>query len=240
MRIHDRLRRASGCGQPVAIRKRNDSMAPTRIKICGITREEDAMAAVAAGVDALGVVFYPPSPRYVDAEAAAAIVARVPPFVGIVGLFVDATPAEVAAVVRAVPLDMLQFQGAEAPVYGAAFERPWIKALPMKPGADIAAACNEYAGARAILLDTWCEIAPGGTGKRFDWQRVPARAARPLILAGGLDEHNVGHAIHLCRPAAVDVSGGVEAAPGIKDADRIVRFVAAVRAADAAREQVTV
>lgn len=213
-------------------------MAPTRIKICGITRGEDAMAAAAAGADAVGLVFYPPSARYVDAERAAAIVSRTPPFVSIVGLFVDARPPEVEAVLSTVSLDVLQFQGGEPPEYCASFGRPWIKALHMKPGADIGAACEAYAGARAILLDTWREDAPGGTGESFDWGRVPSHSGRPLILAGGLDEHNVGRAVRGCRPAAVDISSGVERSPGVKDAAKIARFVAAVRAADSEERQV--
>lgn len=207
-------------------------MTPTRIKICGITREEDAEAAAIAGADAVGLVFYAPSPRHVDAGRAAAIVAVLPPFVSVVGLFVDATEADVAAVLDAVPVDTLQFHGSESPAYCAAFHRPWIKAVRMKPGLDVEAAIGRYGGARALLVDSWREGVPGGTGETFDWERLPARAPVPLVLAGGLDADNVGRAVRRVRPAAVDVSGGVESAPGIKDAAEIARFVAAVRAAD--------
>lgn len=207
-------------------------MTPTRIKICGITCAADAVAAVAAGADAIGLVFHDGSPRAVDPQRAAEIAAAVPPFVTVVGLFVDAPEETVDAILTAVPLNVLQFHGDESADYCARFDRPWIKALRVRAELDIAGACEVYRGARGILLDTWREGVPGGTGETFDWGLTPARLPRPVILAGGLTPDNVADAVRAVRPAAVDVSGGVEAAPGAKDAAKIAKFVAAVRAAD--------
>ena len=205
-------------------------MARTRIKICGITRPEDALAAAAAGVDAVGMVFYEPSPRSVTMELAAELVAVLPPFVTAVGLFVDAPEATVRATLERVPLDMLQFHGDETPHYCASFGRPWYKAVRMRRDEDVAAQARAYSGGRAILLDSYRAGMPGGTGETFDWERVP-KLAMPIILAGGLDADNVESAVVRVRPAAVDVSGGVEQAPGIKDPVLISKFCAAVRAA---------
>ena len=207
-------------------------MTPTRIKICGITSATDATAAVAAGVDAIGLVFHEDSPRAVDPQRATEIVAEVSPFVTVVGLFVDAPEETVDAVLTAVPLNLLQFHGEESADYCAHFGRPWIKALRVRAELDIAGACEVYRGARGVLLDTWREGVPGGTGMTFDWDLAPAGLPLPVILAGGLTPDNVAGAVRAVRPAAVDVSGGVEAAPGVKDAARIAQFVAAVRAAD--------
>lgn len=204
----------------------------TRVKICGITRIEDALAAAHAGADAIGLVFYAQSPRAVTAAAAAAICAALPPFVSTVGLFVDAEPAAVAAVLRQVPLDLLQFHGDETPAYCAQFGRPFLKALRMRDATDVAAVRAEYSAARALLLDTYRAGVPGGTGEIFDWQRVPSTLAAQIVLAGGLTPANVGAAICQARPLAVDVSGGVESAPGIKDAQLIQAFIAAVSRAD--------
>jgi phosphoribosylanthranilate isomerase len=209
-------------------------MAPTRIKICGITREEDALAAVEAGADAIGLVFYPPSPRSVTAAQAAPLAAAAGPFVTVVGLFVDASPAEIEATLAQVPLDVLQFQGGESPPECARYRRPWIKALQVREGVDLPAACAAYRDARAVLLDSWHEDVPGGTGRVFDWSLAPDERPLPLILAGGLNAENVGDAIRQVRPAAVDVSSGVESVPGIKDALEIARYVDAVRVADRA------
>lgn len=203
----------------------------TRVKICGITRLEDALAAVAAGADALGFVFYAPSPRAVTAATAAAIVRALPPLVTTVGLFVDAERAEIEQVLDAVPLDLLQFHGDETNADCQRFGRPWIKALRVRPGDDVLARLSAWPDARGVLLDAWHPSAPGGTGQRFDWTQVPARAGKPLILAGGLDPANVADAIRQTRPYAVDVSGGVESARGIKDAAKINAFMAGVRAA---------
>ncbi|MFV8816640.1 phosphoribosylanthranilate isomerase [Haliea sp. E17] len=208
-------------------------MPRTRIKICGITRPEDARAVVEQGADALGLVFYPPSPRAVSLEQAREIVAEVPPFVTLVALFVDAQPEEVRQVAAELPIGLLQFHGDEAPAYCASFERPWIKAIRCRPDMDLAAEARRYTAARGVLLDAWQEGVPGGTGKSFDWRLVPENLGAPLVLAGGLKPENIGTAVASLRPFAVDVSGGVESAPGIKDARKVKEFIAAVRAADA-------
>lgn len=206
----------------------------TRIKICGITRAPDAQAAVAAGADAVGFVFYRPSPRYVEPAVAAAIIARLPPFVSAVGLFVDADAADVNAVLAVAPLSILQFHGAETPAMCAAHGRPYIKAVRMHPDVVLADISARYAGAAALLVDSYDDQRPGGSGVTFDWSRLPAGLRQPLILAGGLTADNVGAAIVALRPYAVDVSSGVEAQAGIKDAGRLQRFCARVRASDAA------
>lgn len=200
----------------------------TRVKICGITHKADALMLAAAGVDALGLVFYAPSPRAVDAAAAAAIVAQLPAFVTVTGLFVNAEPAEIKQVLEQVPLDLLQFHGDESPEYCAAFERPYIKALRMQPGVDIGRQAASYPDARGILLDAWVPGVPGGTGQRFDWDRIPANLQQPLILAGGLNATNVADAISQVQPWAVDASGGLESAPGVKDARQVQAFMRAV------------
>ena len=206
-------------------------MSYVRSKICGITRIEDALAAVEAGADAIGFVFYAKSPRAVDVRQARAIIAELPPFVTTVGLFVNASRCELNEILEVVPLDLLQFHGDEAPGDCEGYHRPWIKALRVRPGDDLEAACQRYAGARGILLDTYVAGVPGGTGEAFDWSLVPARLSKPIILAGGLSAANVGEAIAQVRPYAVDVSGGVEQAKGIKDAAKIEAFMQAVRQA---------
>lgn len=200
-----------------------------RSKICGITRIEDALAAVEAGADAIGLVFYGKSPRAVSIEQAAAILQALPPFVTSVGLFVDMPRDELQQLLQRLPLDLLQFHGDESPADCEGHGRPYIKALRVRPGEDVAAAMAPYAGAQGILLDTFVEGVPGGTGASFDWSLVPENAAKPIILAGGLDAGNVATAIRQVRPYAVDVSGGVEASKGIKDAGKIRAFVRAVR-----------
>lgn len=204
-------------------------MTVVRSKICGITRIEDALAVVEAGADAIGLVFYGKSPRAVSVEQAAAILHALPPFVTTVGLFVDMPRDELQQLLQRLPLDLLQFHGDESPADCEGFGRPYIKALRVRPGEDVAAAMAPYTGARGILLDTFVEGVPGGTGASFDWTLVPEDAAKPIILAGGLDSDNVARAIRQVRPYAVDVSGGVEASKGIKDADKIRAFVRAVR-----------
>ncbi len=206
-----------------------------RVKICGITRAADAQAAVAAGADALGFVFYAPSPRHITAEAAREIVLALPPFVSTVGLFVNATAQEVRAVLEYVPLSLLQFHGEEDQAFCQQFGRPWFKALAMKPGLDLAAKIAEYPQAAGILLDAWHPDLKGGTGEAFDWARFPQLCSKPLILAGGLTPANVAEAIAQTRPYAVDISGGVEAEDaagkplkGIKDASKIQAFIATV------------
>ncbi|WP_256672210.1 phosphoribosylanthranilate isomerase [Pseudomonas sp. o96-267] len=204
-------------------------MTVVRSKICGITRIEDALAAVEAGADAIGLVFYGKSPRAVGVEQAAAIVQALPPFVTTVGLFVDMPRDQLQQLLQRLPLDLLQFHGDESPADCEGHGRPYIKALRVRPGEDVAAAMAPYSGARGILLDTFVEGVPGGTGASFDWSLVPDNAAKPIILAGGLDAGNVAAAIRQVRPYALDVSGGVEASKGIKDAGKIRAFVQAVR-----------
>ncbi len=209
-------------------------MARTRIKICGITRPEDAQTAIAGGADAIGLVFYAKSPRAVSAEQAVNIVADVPPFVTIVALFVDETAEFIQRVIDSVQPDLLQFHGDETAEFCGQFGRAWIKALRVRPETDIGAACRLYQDARGILLDSWQQGVPGGTGRTFDWRLAAEDLPSPIVLAGGLNAENVGEAIDLLRPVAVDVSGGVELSPGVKDAAKISEFVMAVRAADQA------
>ena len=209
-------------------------MTYTRIKICGITSAEDARVAVDSGADAIGLVFYPSSPRAVTASQAAAVVAAVSPFVTVVALFVDEPAESIRRILHSVPVDVLQFHGEEPAAFCEQFQRPWIKALRVQADMDLAARCTQYRGARAVLLDSWQEGVPGGTGRTFDWDLANGKLPLPVVLAGGLDQDNVGDAVARLRPAAVDVSGGVERSPGHKDAQKIKRFVAAVRSADAA------
>ena len=201
----------------------------TRVKICGITRLEDALSAAQAGADALGFVFYAPSPRAIEASTAAQIVRQLPAFVTATGLFVNADAAEVRQVLEHVPLDLLQFHGDETAEYCESFARPYIKALRMQPNVDIAALAQSYAGARGILLDSFVPGVPGGTGEAFDWSIIPTLLSKPLILAGGLNVDNVRLAIEQVQPWAVDVSGGVELSHGIKDAEKVFAFMRQVR-----------
>jgi phosphoribosylanthranilate isomerase len=206
-------------------------MPHTAIKICGITRNDDALAVSASGADALGLVFYPASPRAVTVEQAVDIVSGISPFLSVVALFVDEPVESIERILSAVPINVIQFHGDETAEFCQQFGRPWIKAIRVKPGVNVTQACLRYSQARGVLLDTWQQGVPGGTGKTFDWNVLPEPLSSPLVLAGGLDEGNVADAIRRTRPAAVDVSGGVESAPGVKDAGKIDRFVAAVRAA---------
>jgi phosphoribosylanthranilate isomerase len=204
----------------------------TRIKFCGITRESDARAAIELGADALGFVFYAPSPRYIAPEAARDIVGRLPPFVSAVGLFVDAPLAEVRAVAASVVLDAVQFHGEEPADYCQAYGGPYLKAIRLETGATLRDAAQAYAGARALLLDSYHPTLIGGTGQAFDWTLIPAQRDKPIVLAGGLDAGNVARAIRAVRPYAVDVSGGIESAKGIKDYDKMQAFVAEVHAVE--------
>lgn len=206
-------------------------MSRTRIKICGITREEDLLAAVECGVDAVGFVFYEPSPRCVSPEHAAQLVARLPAFVAAVGLFVDAPQDFVASTLRTVALDLLQFHGDETAADCRRYGRAYIKAARVRPEFDLLEYASRFPDARGLLLDAFVE-GYGGAGQGFDWSLIPPGLPLPTILAGGLDQHNVGQAIEQVRPWAVDVSSGVEASKGIKDAARIAEFVAGVRDAD--------
>lgn len=202
-----------------------------RIKICGLTRPEDVDAAVAAGADAVGFVFYPKSPRYVSAEQAAALVRRLPPFVLSVGLFVNAAPVEIAAVLDVAPLNLLQFHGDESPEDCQRWARPYIRAARVTPELDLLQYATRFSSARALLLDAFV-AGFGGGGKVFDWSLIPPALPLPLILSGGLTAENVGEAARRVHPAAVDVSSGVEISGGVKDHQRIKDFVAAVRAAE--------
>lgn len=205
---------------------------PTRVKICGLTRAEDVDACVRAGVDAVGFVFYPKSPRNVDPVTASALIHRLPPFVSSVGLFVDADPDWLAAVLDITPLNLLQFHGDESPEDCRRYRRPYLKAIRVKPGVDLVECALRYHDAVALLLDAYVEGQPGGTGQRFDWQLIPRTLSRPIVLSGGLDADNVGWAMDTVRPSAVDVSSGVEMAKGIKDGAKIAAFMEGVRRAD--------
>jgi len=201
-----------------------------RIKICGLKDPHMARAIALAGADAIGLVFYPPSPRHVDLDTARAIADALPAFVSSVGLFVDATVAEVEDVLAKVPLDLLQFHGDESPEYCASFGRPYIKAVRVKPGLDLLEYARRYTGARGLLCDAYSPVAPGGTGERFDWRLLPRDLPLPLILSGGLVAANIGDGIRATRPWAVDVSSGVERQRGEKDLDLAREFIDAVRA----------
>ncbi|OUS35355.1 N-(5'-phosphoribosyl)anthranilate isomerase ['Osedax' symbiont bacterium Rs2_46_30_T18] len=200
----------------------------SRVKICGITRLQDAQEAIAAGASALGFVFYGPSPRYIDPESAANIIAALPPFITTTALFVDEDPKRVSSIVAQTQIDLLQFHGAEDENYCRQFNTPFIKALRVQESTDIAAAVASYPSARALLLDTYVKGVPGGTGAVFNWQLIPEQLRPQIILAGGLDATNVAAAIGALRPFAVDVSGGVEAQKGIKCTDKIRAFMAEV------------
>ena len=213
----------------------------TRIKICGITRPEDALTAARLGADAIGLVFYEPSPRNVDIEKACAVVNALPPFVTRVGLFVDAKPEQIRQVLEKVGLDCLQFHGDESPQDCEQYNRPYIKAIRMRDGVDLEDEARRFSSASGLLLDAYQPGVPGGTGESFDWSRVSQsvlqKLDKPVILAGGLSSSNVGGAILLVQPYAVDVSGGVESdsrlkGKGVKDHAKMTAFVKAVHLAD--------
>lgn len=200
-----------------------------RTKICGITRPEDGQEAARLGVDAIGLVFYPPSPRHVSLDQARAIVAALPPFVTVVALFVDPSVAEVEAVLHAVPVDVLQFHGEESPDFCRQFARPYLKAVRVRPSLDLLQYAAHYAGARGLLADAFVPGMAGGTGATFDWSLLPPNLPLPLILSGGLDPSNIAAAVAAVRPAAVDISSGVESAKGIKDPALMAAFIGAVQ-----------
>ena len=206
-------------------------MSRTRTKICGITRIDDALAAADAGADAIGLVFYRDSPRYVSIDTAATIVATLPAFVTAVGLFVDAELSQVEATLSAVPLGLLQFHGNETAEFALQFGTPYMKAIRMRADIDVVRIASEHPHACGILLDAFQADKVGGTGHTFDWSRIPNDIIN-LVLAGGLGAHNVEQAIQQCRPYAVDISSAVESAPGIKDAAKIQHFIAACKVAD--------
>jgi phosphoribosylanthranilate isomerase len=205
----------------------------TRVKICGITHVEDALNAVHAGADAIGLVFYAPSPRCVTIAQAQAIVAAMPPFISVVGLFVNATTADIQSVLSKVRLDIIQFHGDETPEHCeqacAQINLPYYKAIRVKPDTNLLQYAIDFKAAKALLLDTYSEQAYGGTGHVFDWNLIPKNLTKPVILAGGLDASNVGAAIKQVQPYAVDVSGGVEITKGIKDSAKIAAFMQAIK-----------
>jgi phosphoribosylanthranilate isomerase len=205
----------------------------TRIKICGLRETGHAHLAAEAGADAIGLVFYRPSPRYVTPAQAARVSLSLPPFVAAVGLFVDPSDAEVRATLAEVPLDLLQFHGDETPEFCASFDRPFIRAVRMGPGINLLEYAERFSRARALLLDAFRPGEPGGTGHTFDWVDVPRDLPIPLILSGGLTAANVGRAVREIRPWAVDVSSGVEAVRGVKDPQKIIEFIRSVRREDA-------
>lgn len=201
----------------------------TRIKICGITRVEDALAAAHSGADALGLVFYDRSPRYVTLEQTARLAAAIPPFVTLVGLFVNPSTEDVQEILRQVPLDVLQFHGEEEPKFCAQFNRPYLKAVRVKYGVDLVQCAARYKDAQGLLLDAFIEGTHGGTGVSFDWTLIPHNLPLSVVLSGGLHVNNVVDAIKQVRPWAVDVSSGVEAAKGIKDVAKIATFINEVK-----------
>jgi len=204
----------------------------TRIKICGITRLEDALCAAELGADALGFVFYAKSPRYIEPAAAREIVAALPPFVTTVGLFLDARGETIRETLAEVALDMLQFHGDECPADCGAYDRPYLKAVPMGGAIDVAGYMNTYPDAAGFLLDSHAPGMAGGTGETFDWRVIPPKLPRPVILAGGLSADNVAQALHQNRVWGVDVSSGVEQSPGIKDAAKMAAFIDEVKSVD--------
>jgi phosphoribosylanthranilate isomerase len=199
------------------------------VKICGVTREADALCAARAGAHAVGLVFYPPSPRAVGAERANAIVRVLPPFITAVGLFVNPAPAYVRETAARVQLDLLQFHGDESPDFCEQFGLPYIKAVRVRPGVDLLECASQHSNARGLLLDAYVDGTHGGTGTRFDWDLVPTALPLPIVLSGGLEAANVAEAIRAVRPWAVDVSSGVEASKGIKDPAKIAAFMKGVR-----------
>jgi len=201
----------------------------TRIKICGITRVEDVLAAAHGGADAIGLVFYDKSPRNVERKQAALLAAAIPPFVTLVGLFVNASAENVRETLRQVPLDVLQFHGEEEPDFCRQFGRPYLKALRVKNGLNLVQCAVRYQDAQGLLLDAYIEGTHGGTGIAFDWSLIPQGLPLPVVLSGGLHAGNVADAIMQVRPWAVDVSSGVESAKGIKDAAKIAAFIMEIK-----------
>jgi len=204
----------------------------TAVKICGITRPEDALAAARAGAHAIGLVFYAKSPRCVAPARAAEIIRVLPPFVTTVGLFVNATAEEVKAALAEAPVALLQFHGDETPDFCRQFKRPYVKAVRVKPGVDLLQYAQDYHDAKALLLDAYVEGLHGGSGAVFDWSLIPRGLPLPVILSGGLTPENVMEAIRRVRPGAVDVSSGVESSKGVKDAQRIAAFIKGARSGD--------
>ena len=203
-------------------------MNKVRIKICGLTRDQDVHNAVTEGADALGFVLYAPSPRAVTAEQAAQLIKKVPAFVTTVALFVNESAEEIQRVLSICPFDLLQFHGDESPEFCRQFNRPYMKAIRVRSADDIHSAVQQYPDTKALLLDAYVENLPGGTGQAFDWRLIPQLSV-PWVLAGGLNSTNVADAINQVTPFAVDISGGVEASKGIKDRQKIQEFISEVR-----------
>ncbi|MEE9332272.1 MAG: phosphoribosylanthranilate isomerase [Methylophilaceae bacterium] len=200
----------------------------TRAKICGITSIKDALTAVTCGADAIGLVFYKPSPRYVSVALAKDIAEALPPFVSVVGLFVNASKNEVNAVLSNVNVDVLQFHGDESEAECMQYSLPYLKAIRVKQDTNLIQYAQTFSSAKALLLDTYSDNAVGGTGQVFDWSLIPQDFPMPIILAGGLTEHNIGKAVKQVQPYAVDVSGGVEKSKGIKDPKKVAAFISAI------------
>jgi phosphoribosylanthranilate isomerase len=200
-------------------------MTRTRVKICGITRAEDGRIAAKYGADAIGLVFYEKSPRAVNIEQAQTIIQSLPAFVTVVGLFVNAEPDVINNILAKVPIDLLQFHGEESPEYCSGFNKPYMKALRMRPNIELKTLIEKYQTAKGILLDSYVQGVKGGTGTVFDWQQIPSNLSKPIIVAGGLTATNVNAAIKVLNPYAVDVSGGVESAKGIKNSGKIAEFM---------------
>ena len=212
----------------------NPEASYTQVKICGLTSVQDAVSACECGVDALGLVFYPPSSRHVSVERAAEIIRALPPFVMVTGLFLNEEKSVIDEVLEKLPLSLLQFHGSESPAFCQSFDRPYIKSVAMKSVSDVHSYAAQFTGARGFLLDSNVSGGAGGSGEQFDWSRVPDNFPAPLILAGGLDCDNVAEAVTKVRPTAVDVSSGVESGRGIKDRGLMNQFIQCVRAADSA------
>lgn len=207
-------------------------MSRTRIKICGITNAHDAETAIRAGADALGFMMYEDSPRFIDPVIAMDILQRIPPFVSCVGVFVNPSRDQVIELCRDLPFDVLQFHGDEDEDFCSRFSKPYVKAIRVSEGLDLAQTIARFPRARAILLDSQVAGMYGGSGSKFDWQLATAPLQKPVILAGGLNAANVAEAIRLVKPFAVDISSGVEKHKGIKDVDKVHEFIAAVKSCD--------
>ena len=204
----------------------------TRVKFCGITRQADAAFAVRLGVDALGFVFHPKSPRYIEPAEAGGIISGLPPFVTSVGLVVDHSYDQVEDIISQTEVDLVQFHGDESPELCEQISRPYLKAIRVKEDTDVEMVCSDYRYARGLLLDAYVPGVPGGSGKQFDWSKVPSKPTLPIIMAGGLDAENVKDAINRFKPSGLDVSSGIESNPGIKDEEKMRQFLTAVNQLD--------
>jgi phosphoribosylanthranilate isomerase len=216
----------------MSARAKTDAVSHTQIKICGFTDADQALAAAKLGVDSIGLVFYPPSARFVSVEQAVEIARNLPPFLSLTALFLDAPREQVQAVLDAVPINLLQFHGSESGEFCESFGRPYIKSVAMGSIAAVEDYCTGFARARGFLLDSNRIGAAGGSGDTFDWSLIPSSLPAPVILAGGIDADNVGQAISTIRPGAVDISSGVESSRGVKDLAKMKRFVESVRQAE--------